>query len=286
MATYDNIDMENRDEKPSQNVVETPLDNRGAQKPYRLGLALGGGGIRGLAHAGALKAIHEAGLKPDIVAGVSAGSVIAVLYAAGVDPDDMVRLFIGKKVSDFAELGFGKGGIMKIERFTACIMDAIGGYKNIEDLPMPVRIGCTNLDDAMPEYFDHGPIETIMRASCSIPIAIKPVPYNGKTYVDGGVLRNLPAWTIREECDQLIGINVSPVLKQEHSSSMLDIAMRTYHMLSKANQDQDMAMCDLSIVTNEISHYHTFDLKVATKVFHTGYVNARKALRDNGWWHQ
>ncbi len=271
MATYDKID----NDKPADS------------KPYRLGLALGGGGIRGLAHAGAIKAIHEAGLKPDIVAGVSAGSVIAVLYAAGVDPDDMVRLFIGKKVSDFAELGFGKGGIMKIEKFTGCIMDAIGSrYKNIEDLPMPVRIGCSNLDDAVPEYFDHGPIEPIMRASCSIPIAIKPVPLNGKTYVDGGVLRNLPAWTIREECDKLIGINVSPVIKQEHSQSMLEIAMRTYHMLSKANQDQDMAMCDLSIVTNEISHYHTFDLKVATKVFHTGYVNARKALRDNGWWKQ
>lgn len=259
-------------------------EKKPGERPYRLGLALGGGGVRGIAHAGAIKAIHEAGLKPDIVAGVSAGSIIAVLYAAGLSPDDMVRLFLGKKVTDFAEIGFGKGGILKIEKFTSHIMNALGGYKNLEDLPMPVRIGCTNLDDAAAECFDHGPIEPIIKASCSIPIAIKPVQINGKTYVDGGVLRNLPAWTIRKDCDRLIGVNVSPVLKQEHSASVFEIAMRTYHMMAKANQDHDMSICDLAIVTNEISHYNAFNLKVVTKVFNTGYVNARKALRDSGWW--
>ena len=253
-------------------------------KPYRLGLALGGGGVRGLAHAGAIKAMHEAGLKPDIVAGVSAGSVVAVMYAAGVSPDDMIRLFLDKKVTDFAEIGLGKGGILKIEKFTAHIMEALGGYTRLEDLPIPVRIGCTNLDDACPAYFDHGPIEPIVRASCSIPIAFKPVEIDGSTYVDGGVLRNLPAWTIRDDCERLIGINVSPVLKHEHPSSLLDIAMRTYHMMAKANQDQDMQLCDLSIVTKEISHYNAFNLKVVTKVFKSGYANARKSLRDSGWW--
>ncbi len=254
------------------------------EKPYRLGLALGGGGVRGLAHAGAIKAMLEAGIKPDIVAGVSAGSIIAVLYAAGLQPDDMVRLFLGKKMTDFAEIGLGKGGILKIEKFTSRIMEAIAPYKNIEDLPMPVRIGCTNLDDASAEYFSSGPIEPIIKASCSIPIAIKPVQINGKTYVDGGVLRNLPAWTIRNDCERLIGINVSPVLKQEHSTSVFEIAMRTYHMMAKANQYQDMKLCDLAIITKEISHYNAFNLKVVTRVFNTGYVNARKALRDSGWW--
>jgi len=253
-------------------------------KPYRLGLALGGGGVRGLAHAGAIKAMHEAGIKPDIVAGVSAGSVIAVLYAAGIQPDDMMRLFLGKKITDFTEFGFGKGGILKIEKFTAHIMEALGEYKNLEDLPMPVRIGCTNLDDASAEYFDHGPIEPVIKASCSIPIAIKPVQINGKTYVDGGVLRNLPAWTIRNDCERLVGVNVSPVLKQEHSTSVFEIAVRTYHMMAKANQYQDMKLCDLAITTNEISHYNAFNLKAVTKVFNTGYANARKALRDSGWW--
>lgn len=253
-------------------------------KPFSLGMALGGGGVRGLAHAGAIKAMHEAGLRPDIVAGVSAGSIVAVLYAAGVSPDDMVRLFLDKKVTDFAELGLGRGGILKIEKFTSHVMEALGGYRNLEDLPMPVRIGCTNLDDASPIYFDRGPIEPIIRASCSIPIAIKPVEIDGVTYVDGGVLRNLPAWTIRDLCDRLIGVNVSPVLKHEHASSVFEIALRTYHMMAKANQEQDMKLCDLAIVTNEISHYNAFNLKVVAKIYNIGYYNARKALRDSGWW--
>ncbi len=77
---------------------ETAIEMR----PYRLGVALSGGGARGFAHAGALKAIEEAGLKPDIIAGVSAGSIVAVLYAAGVHPENMLKLFSERAFTDFA----------------------------------------------------------------------------------------------------------------------------------------------------------------------------------------
>ena len=96
------------------------------ETPYRLGVAFSGGGARGFAHVGALLAIEEAGLKPDAVAGVSAGSVIAVLYAAGVRPLKIADIFARTGFRDFAELSMGKGGIFSINKFMNFILAAIG----------------------------------------------------------------------------------------------------------------------------------------------------------------
>ena len=252
---------------------------------YKLGIALSGGGARGFAHAGALMAIEEAGLKPDIVAGVSAGSVIAVLYAAGVKPIDIPQLFQNAAMSDFTALSLGQGGILSAEKFKKFIMKVIGGYKNLEELPMPVYIGVTDFDRGVATEFHRGPIGDTMLASCSIPIVFKPVNINGVNYVDGGVLRNHPAWIIRDKCETLIGINVSPLNQRANPSSLLDVAMRTYNLMAKANQSADMNLCDVSVTTPEIAHYKVFNLKNIKSVFTSGYIHARKALREAGLWH-
>ena len=253
-------------------------------RPHRLGVALSGGGARGFAHAGALLAIEEAGLKPDIIAGVSAGSVIAVLYAAGVQPKRMVELFLQGGFTDFAELNFGGGGLFRIERFKRFILRAIGGEKNLEDLRIPTYIGVTDLDNGVPAEFHTGPLGDRMIASCSIPIVFRPVTIDGVQYVDGGVLRNHPAWIIRDKCDLLIGVNVSPLREAPSTNSILNVAMRTYNLMAKANQSIDMAMCDISIQTPELTHYKVFNLKDIKKVFLSGYIHTRRALRKAGLW--
>lgn len=253
-------------------------------RPYRIGVALSGGGARGFAHAGALKAMEEAGLRPEIIAGVSAGAVAAVLYAAGVKPDDMLRLFGKTSFSDFAELSVGSGGLLKINKFKNLIMRAIGGVKNLEDLKIPTYLGVTDFDNGVATEFHQGAIGERMIASCSIPIVFKPVNIEGTYYVDGGVLRNHPAWIIRDKCEMLIGVNVSPLGQDKKHSSLLSVAMRTYDLMAKANQRNDMDLCDISVQTSEISHYKVFNLKDIQRVFNSGYVNMRKALRDAGLW--
>lgn len=254
------------------------------QRPYRLGIALSGGGARGFAHAGALKAVEEAGLKPDIIAGVSAGSIVAVLYSAGVSPENMLRLFSERGFSDFATLQLGSGGLFGIEKFKNFIVRAIGGERNLEDLPIPTYIGVTDLDRGEPFEFHTGPIGPRMMASCSIPIVFKPVKIDGTYYVDGGVLRNHPAWIIRDKCETLIGINVSPMRLTHKSNTLLGVALRSYSMMLKANQAEDMALCDISVQTPEISHYSPFNLKLIRNVYESGYMHMRRALRDAGMW--
>lgn len=252
---------------------------------YKLGVALSGGGARGFAHAGALKAIEEAGLKPDVIAGVSAGSVVAVLYAAGVRPDDMLSVFEGAGITGLAQLSIGGGGLMKMDRFRRRVMRAIAPRKTFEELDIPVYIGATDLDLGEVEVFSSGTIADRMTASCSVPIIFKPVRINGRDYVDGGVLQNMPSRFIRHKCQRLIGINVSPAVPFTRNGSILDVAMRTYNLLSKVSQRADLEVCDVNVEMREIASYQMFNLKNIQKVFNAGYFNTRHTLREAGLWH-
>lgn len=251
-------------------------------KPYKLGLALSGGGARGFAHVGAIKALESCGLRPDIIAGVSAGSVVSVLYASGMSPDDMIQLFANAKFSDFAELSIPKDGFFKLDRFKKFIMKAVK-VPNLEDLKIPTVICATDIDHGCRVAFSEGPIGERMVASCSIPIVFKPVRIHGTHYVDGGVLHNLPAWAIRSKCRRLIGINCSPLVTGSHKNTIIDIAHRSYNLMAKTNAIPDMALCDLAVETRDIASYKVFNLKEIKRVYQSGFDSTIEALRNERW---
>mgnify|MGYP002557767925 FL=1 len=263
-----------------QKIVGMLTEGERPKPPYRLGVALSGGGARGFAHVGALKALAEAGMKPDVIAGVSAGAVAAVMYAAGVPLDEMLSLFTSTKFTDFARPSLIHGdGMFSLMRFKQFIEEATG-IDRLENLRIPTYVGVTDLDHGEPAEFHEGPLGERVVASCSIPIVFSPVEIDGIHYVDGGVLRNLPAWIIREKCETLIGINVSPLRTFEYKKSLLDIGMRTYNLMAKANQQQDMDICDHVIITPELIHYQVFNLKDIHKAYLSGYAAAHRAIRQ------
>lgn len=252
----------------------------------RLGIALSGGGARGFAHAGALAAIEEAGHRPDILAGVSAGSIVATLYAAGLTPKQFLDIFSKESFTKLVDFRPHKGGFFSMAPFKKFLLKNLGQYKNLEDLPIPVYLGVTDFTNGIPDEFHTGAIADRVIASCSIPITFPPVIINGIEYVDGGVLRNHPAWIIRDKCDFLIGINVSPLSSKKKNDSFWSVAMRTYNLMAKANQRNDMSLCDINVATTEIAHYAPFDLRYINNVYMSGYLHTRKALRDAGLWKQ
>ena len=249
---------------------------------YRTGLVLSGGGARGFAHAGALKALEEMGIKPDILAGVSAGSVAAVMYAAGISPEKMLELFLNARFSDFCELGIPKDGFFSLDRFRAFLRKNIP-YANLEDLPIPVTVGATDLDNGKKLAFTSGRLDEVVAASCSIPIVFKPIKINGTRCVDGGVRHNLPAWTIRDRCKYLIAVNCSPLTKTTVKNTLIDIAFRSYELMAKTNTVADMELCDIVIRTDEIARYRAFNLKQIEKVFESGYRDTMNFLLYNGF---
>lgn len=246
---------------------------------FRLGIALSGGGARGFAHAGALKALEEAGYRPDVIAGVSAGSVAAVLYAAGITPEGILEIFSNRKFSDLCRLHLSGHGLLDMSRFRQLIAQAIAPARNLEDLNIPTYIGVTDFDSGQPHSFSSGPAAERVSASCSIPVIFPPVKIDGVNYVDGGVLRNLPAGIIRDKCSILIGIDCSPQNYMPlRGKSIIDTAFRSFHMLARANTMHDIDICDMMISLKDIADYKVFNLKDINRCFKCGYEAASKAL--------
>lgn len=252
-------------------------------KPYKLGVALSGGGARGFAHIGALRALRELGMVPDIIAGVSAGSVAAVFYAAGLlnDPDNdpLLQMFQGAKFKKFAEMHVPRESFYALDRFTAQLAEAIP-YKNIEDLPLKTIVCATDIDAGTKKAFTSGSIAERVTASCSIPIIFDPVTIDGRRYVDGGVLHNLPAWALRHQCERLIGINCSPAHAPEKpATTIIEIARRSYDLMSKHNVIPDLELCDVLVNLTDTASHSVFDLHNLEMLIASGYLTTLKALK-------
>lgn len=249
-------------------------------KNHTYGLALSGGGARGFAHIGVLKALEEFGIKPSIIAGVSAGSVVACMYAAGLTSEDIMNAFSDKKFGDLAELSVPKDGFFKMDKFRAFLRKYIP-VKNIEELQIPTLVCATDIDHCCYETFSEGAIDEHVAASCSIPIIFRPIKINGTLYVDGGVLKNLPASIIRDRCDTLIGVNVSPLVTEKFKPSIINIAHRSYKLMSRNNTIADMKMCDILIQPKDIASHKVFSIKAMWDIAKKGYEETMSILKES-----
>jgi predicted acylesterase/phospholipase RssA/CRP-like cAMP-binding protein len=178
-----------------------------------VGVVLSGGGARGYAHIGALRALEEAGLRADFVGGTSIGALVGALYASGRDPDDMVEL--ARSFSSRRKL---LDATLPIASFYATrkltdLYRALFGEMRIEDLWQRFFCISSNLTRAEPVIHEQGPLWAAVRASTAIPVIFAPLLHsNGDVLVDGGVLNNFPIDVMRARCEAglVIGIDVAP----------------------------------------------------------------------------
>lgn len=250
-------------------------------KTPRVGIAFSGGGAKGFTHIGAMMAFDAFGVKADIVSGVSAGSVAAVLYAAGLTPTDIISCFKEYgSFGDFTQLTLPKTGLFKIDKFGK-LLESWLPVKNLEELNIPTVVCATDIDAGKSVGWSKGEIVPRVMASCSIPIIFQPVEINGVNYVDGGVLRNLPAWAIRKYCNTLYGLNCAPLDRRyRYKPSLMDITLRTYSLMSKANTLQDLNMCDFVVRTPGSLQVGTFEISALEKAVIAGYEATSKVLEQ------
>ena len=248
------------------------------KKPYKIGIALSGGGIKGLCHAGVLKALEEQGIKPDILSGVSAGAVVGALYADGYTPDEIAKLFEDISFRQMTKIQIPDGGFFKIDAFQRFLAKNLRA-KTFEELKIPLRVVATDLDKGLSVTFSNGELVRTVIASCSVPVLFKPKVIAGVHYVDGGVLKNFPVSTIRDDCEKVIGINASPMVADDYKPTTLNVAARSYHFMFKANILHDKELCDLLIEPMDMGNYDTFDVNKGREIFELGYQSTRQMLR-------
>ncbi len=249
-----------------------------SKKKFHVGLALSGGGAKGFAHVGVMKALDDFGLKPDIVAGVSAGSIMAAFYCGGMQPDDIIKLFSGIKMGALTKISVPTDGLFKFDKFKTFLEKNLP-IKNIEDLLIPTIICATNLDTYKEELFTQGPLAERVIASSSLPVIFKPAKVDGHSYIDGGILHNMPSFCLRDICDYVIGVNVSPLDDiTPFKNSMADIAYRSYRLMTTHNSKPDLELCDVVIQVDSMKSSSTFGVNKMKDNAKDGYFTAMKML--------
>ena len=246
-------------------------------KPYKLGIALSGGGIRGMCHAGVLKALGEYGVKPDIISGVSAGAIVGALYADGYSPDEIAGFFEHVEFRKMTKMRIPNGGFFGIESFEKFLAGKLRA-KTFKELKIPLRIVATNLDKGESVVFTSGNLLDAIIASSTFPVLFTPKVINGENYIDGGVFKNFPVSTIRDDCEKIIGINASPLVADKYKMSVLNVAIRSYNFMFKANILHDKELCDFLIEPVDMANYETFDTEKSLEIYELGYQTAKEMI--------
>lgn len=246
-------------------------------KKYKTGLVLSGGGTRGFAHLGVISALYEKGLKPDVISGVSAGAIVGAFIAAGKSPKEILEIFKKGWFFKYTKIHLPVDGFFKLNNIQELIEQEIG-VKNIEDLELPFFICVSNLNKGTVEYKNKGPLAETVLASASIPILFAPVKLGRYSYVDGGLMDNIPIAPIKNKCEKLIVSNISPINPKAKLKNMVQIATRVVYMSVNANIDEIRKKATYYIEPKGIDNYEMLLLKQADELFDLGYTTAKKVI--------
>ena len=249
-------------------------------KTKNIGLVLSGGGRRGVAHAGAIKAFEEFGIYPNIISGASAGALVGALYAANYSPEEIKEIFKKIKLFNISRLSRKKAGFFNVETFYDFLLDYFK-KDNFNVLSKKMYITATDLVNAKVTVFNEDNLIHPILASASFPGILTPVTINGILYSDGGILDNFPIDPIKDQCDVIYGIYASPMRKMaveefKHSYNVLD---RAFHLRIHQHSITKFKLCDMVVYPKDLSKYGLFNTDHIDEIFEIGYQETIKEVK-------
>ncbi|MEP6790103.1 MAG: patatin-like phospholipase family protein [Ramlibacter sp.] len=220
-----------------------------ARHPPRIGLALGGGAARGFAHVGVIQVLEEAGLKPDLVVGTSAGSLVAALYASGRNAAQLQQVALDMEEAAFTDwtLPIFSRGMLRGEALARYVNAQVGG-KPIEAMPVPLGIVATDLATGQGVLFQRGDTGTAVRASSAVPAVFLPVKIGTHEYVDGGLVAPVPVRYARQMGAELvIAVDISAAPEGNPSGDTLQILLQTFAIMGKSINSYELRAADVVV---------------------------------------
>ncbi len=244
-------------------------------KKFQTGLVLSGGGARGFAHLGVIKALNEKGIYPDVISGVSAGAITGAFISAGKSPEETMNLFKKGWFFKYSKTQIPIDGFFRLNGLKEVIDKEIE-IKNIEDLAIPLFIGACNLNKGTIEYINQGPIGQWVLASSSIPVLFSPVKIGEFLYSDGGIIDNIPIEPIKNDCEKIIVVNITPLNPKERLKNLIQITSRTFYMNVNANKNMVNQYATVFIEPEGINNYDILNRNKADEMFELGYNSVIK----------
>lgn len=249
-------------------------------KKKKVGLALSGGGARGLAHIGVIKAIHDNQIPVHYIAGTSAGALIGALYAAGVNILTMMEVSTKLKWKNFLRIVLSKTALVSSEEIENFIITHIG-KKTFADLPIPFSAITVDLRTGDEIVFNKGDVHRAVRASCSFPWMYGPIKSGDHLLVDGVLKNYLPSDTVRAMgADFVIGVDVIPRPTPKDSfENVLEIFDRALDLLILNQEKEKTSKCDI-LITPIKEKMVSLGLDQAEKLVKLGEEAGKAAIAD------
>lgn len=280
------------------------------KKDLKIGLALSGGGAKGLAHIGVLRVLEELGIRPDYISGTSMGAVVAALYSAGYSLDEIESIltksdwdsfingtFIDDKIplekkvinKEYAfsvrydnsfnfslPKGFGNNQLLYFE--LKKLLSSVGNIKNFDDLPIPLRIITTDLNNGEAVAMKEGDLAKVVTASVAIPTLFDPVEIDGRLYVDGLVSRNFPVIdVINMGADIVIGCDVGNEIKDKKDYNIISVLNQLVAIQSASSTNEQRELTSI-LISPDILMYSATDLDKGKLFIKKGEEAAREQI--------
>ncbi|MGB4776597.1 MAG: patatin-like phospholipase family protein [Daejeonella sp.] len=246
----------------------------------KTGIVLSGGGIRGIAHLGVLKALKEAGIVFDKISGTSAGSIVGALFAQGIDPYEILQLFLKTRLIKFIRPSIGVSGLLSMENTTSLFKEYLP-HNSFSGLKIPLSITTTNFSQGKIVYFSSGNLIQAIQASSSIPGIFKPIIINNEMFVDGGVLNNFPIEPLQKDCDFIIGSACNHLAEVNKITHFRKLIERAAIMSINADMEMKCNLCDVLIEPKGLGEISVFDTKKAEEIYWLAYEETLKKLQSD-----
>ncbi|MDG1571456.1 patatin-like phospholipase family protein [Robiginitalea sp. M366] len=249
----------------------------------KVGLVLSGGGVRGMAHIGALHALREFDIQPHWVSGSSVGALVGALYASGTDTRQMLQFFKETPIFRYNFFSFSKPGLMDTERYQG-LFSKYWPENRFDALQRPLFVAATNLQKGEERFFYEGELIRPLLASAALPPVFSPVAIEGELYADGGIMNNFPLEPIRTQVDYVIGSNVSVIteISKKEISSSIQLTNRTTGLMMYAINREKIHSCDLVFEPMELEKIGVLDKKGIEEAYQIGYDHAARKLEALG----
>ena len=214
-------------------------------RPPKLGLALGGGAARGFAHIGVIQVLEEAGIRPDLVVGTSAGSLVAALYAHGKNGAELATLALTMDEGAITDWAYPSRGMIRGEALARYVRDATAGLA-IEQSKLRLGIVATDLDSGTAVLFERGDTGQAVRASSSVPAVFQPVKIGSREYVDGGLVSPVPVRFARQMgAEMVIAVDISTPPDGNATGDTLKLLLQTFAIMGKSINQFELQGADV-----------------------------------------
>ena len=245
----------------------------------RIGLALGGGAARGFAHIGVIQILEENGIKPDMVVGTSAGSLVAALYASGKSGAELGAMAASMDESAITDWSYPGRGLIRGEALARFVREHTGG-RSIERMRIPLGIVATDLASGAAVLFQIGDPGVAVRASSAVPAVFQPVRIGTREYVDGGLVAPVPVRFARQMgAELIIAVDISEAPEGNPTADSMQILLQTFAIMGRSINNFELREADV-VLRPMLPGMSSADFAARKRVIQAGRTAAQAQLAN------